>query len=175
MRSKTTTTSRRSTRTSTSPTKSSPASRAEMRVLGLDPGSRRTGWGIIERRGNHYTAVAFGQASVAASLPLPNRLHALAECIGTIMDEHRPQCVAVEEAFYHESVRSTLVLGHVRGALLLTAVQRGLDVAEYTPREIKLSMVGSGAASKEQVGFMVRKTLGLGSAVPADAADGLAV
>jgi len=146
-----------------------------MRVLGLDPGSRRTGWGIIERRGNHYTAVAFGQASVAASLPLPNRLHALAERIGTIMDEHRPQCVAVEEAFYHESVRSTLVLGHVRGALLVAAIARGFEVAEYSPRAIKLAVVGSGAAAKEQVAFMVRRLLGIQAKLSSDASDGLAV
>ena len=127
-----------------------------MRVLGLDPGSRRTGWGIIERRGNHYTAVAFGQASVAASLPLPNRLHALAE-------------------FYHESVRSTLVLGHVRGALLVAAIARGFEVAEYSPRAIKLAVVGSGAAAKEQVAFMVRRLLGIQAKLSSDASDGLAV
>jgi crossover junction endodeoxyribonuclease RuvC len=91
------------------------------------------------------------------------------------MDRVRPDCVAVEEAFYHESVRSTLVLGHVRGALLVAAVQRGLPVAEYSPREVKMSVAGSGAAAKEQVAFMVRRLLGVKGALPMDAADALAV
>jgi crossover junction endodeoxyribonuclease RuvC len=80
----------------------------------------------------------------------------------------------VEEAFYHESVRSTLVLGHVRGALLVAAVERGIELAEYTPREIKLSVTGTGAASKGQVAFMVRRLVGLKGALQPDAADALA-
>jgi len=81
----------------------------------------------------------------------------------------------VEEAFYHESVRSTLVLGHVRGALLVAAVSRGIPVAEYTPREIKMSVAGSGGATKDQVEFMVRRLLGLRGPLQADASDALAV
>ena len=99
----------------------------------------------------------------------------IAERAGEIMDRYRPDCVAVEEAFYHESVRSTLVLGHVRGALLVAAVGRGLEVAEYTPREVKMSVVGSGAAAKQQVAFMVRRLLGLRGALQQDAADALAI
>ena len=91
------------------------------------------------------------------------------------MDEFAPDCVAVEEAFYHESVRSTLVLGHVRGALLVAAVSRDLALAEYTPREVKLSVAGNGGATKEQVAFMVRRLLGISGALQADAADALAV
>jgi len=82
--------------------------------------------------------------------------------------------VCIEEAFYHESVRSTLVLGHVRGALMLTAVRRGVAIAEYSPREIKLSVAGNGGASKEQVQFMVRRLLALSANPQADAADALA-
>ena len=91
------------------------------------------------------------------------------------MDEFAPDCVAVEEAFYHESVRSTLVLGHVRGALLVAAVERDLALAEYTPREVKLSVAGNGGATKEQVAFMVKRLLGVSGALQADAADALAV
>ncbi len=90
------------------------------------------------------------------------------------MDLHQPAFVVVEEAFYHESVRSTLVLGHVRGALLVAAVQRGIPLAEYSPREIKLSVTGTGAASKDQVAFMVRRLLGLRGPLSPDAADALA-
>lgn len=145
-----------------------------MRVVGLDPGSRRTGYGVIDRNGNAYHCVTFGAAAPAARLGLPERLHAIATRIGEVLDEVRPDVVVVEEAFYHESVRSTLVLGHVRGALLVAAVSRGLPVAEYSPREIKMSVVGNGGASKQQVAFMVRRLLGLTVTPPADAADALA-
>ena len=91
------------------------------------------------------------------------------------MEEFAPDCVAVEEAFYHESVRSTLVLGHVRGALLVAALDRGVEVAEYTPREIKLSVAGTGAAAKEQVEFMVRRLLAIRGPLQSDASDALAV
>lgn len=146
-----------------------------MRVFGIDPGSRCTGYGLVEGLGNRFTPVTFGQVVAPAKLELPNRLHLIAERIGALLDEHRPDCVAVEEAFYHESVRSTLVLGHVRGALLVAAVARGMTVAEYTPRSIKLAVAGSGAAAKEQVAFMVRRLLHIQGTLPADASDALAV
>jgi crossover junction endodeoxyribonuclease RuvC len=145
-----------------------------MRVLGLDPGSRRTGFGLVEKLGNRLRCLEHGTVAPPARLGLPERLHRIATTVGELMDRVRPDAVVVEEAFYHESVRSTLVLGHVRGALLVAAAQRGLTVAEYSPREIKLSVAGSGAAAKEQVAFMVRRLLGLRGAVPADAADALA-
>jgi crossover junction endodeoxyribonuclease RuvC len=145
-----------------------------MRVLGIDPGSRRTGYGVVERAGNRYRCLAHGAAAAPARLGLPKRIHAIARRVGEVMDEFRPECVVVEQAFYHESVRSTLVLGHVRGALLVTAVERGIEVAEYSPREIKLGVTGNGGAGKEQVAFMVRRLLGLRGDVTADAADALA-
>ena len=146
-----------------------------MRVLGLDPGSRKTGYGVVEREGNRYRALSFGHVAVPANLDLPHRLNLISERISALMDEHAPDCVAVEEAFYHESARSTLVLGHVRGVLLVAAVARGFAVAEYSPRVIKLAVAGSGAAAKEQVGFMVRRLLDLKGVVPVDASDALAV
>jgi crossover junction endodeoxyribonuclease RuvC len=145
-----------------------------MRVLGLDPGSRRTGWGVVEKSGNRFHCVEHGCVTPSARLDLPKRLHAIASEAGAVMDRLAPEVVVVEEAFYHESVRSTLVLGHVRGALIVAAVSRGLAIAEYTPREIKLAVAGNGAASKEQVEFMVRRILGLAEVVQADAADALA-
>ena len=146
-----------------------------MRVLGLDPGSRRTGFGVVERSGNRYLCLAHGTAAPPARLDLARRLCAIAARAGEIMDQHHPDVVAIEEAYYHESVRSTLVLGHVRGALLVAAAQRGIEVAEYTPREIKLSVTGSGAASKEQVAFMVRRLVPVRGPLGPDASDALAV
>jgi crossover junction endodeoxyribonuclease RuvC len=146
-----------------------------MRVLGLDPGSRRTGFGVVEGRGNVLRCLIHGHAVPPPRQDLPHRIHAIAERAGEIMDRFEPDLVALEEAFYHESVRSTLVLGHVRGALMVAAVRRGLAIAEYSPREIKVSVTGSGAAAKQQVGFMVRRLLGLKGALQADAADALAV
>jgi crossover junction endodeoxyribonuclease RuvC len=146
-----------------------------VRVLGIDPGSRRTGVGVVEGSGNRYRTLYHGHVAPAAKLDLAHRLHAIVKRVGEIMDEFAPDCVAVEEAFYHESVRSTLVLGHVRGALLVAAVARDLALAEYTPREVKLSVAGNGGASKEQVAFMVRRLLGISGALQADAADALAV
>lgn len=145
-----------------------------MRVLGIDPGSRRTGFGLVERSGNRYRCLVHGTATAPARLDLPHRIHAIARRIGEVMDAHAPECVVVEQAFYHESVRSTLVLGHVRGALLVTAVERGIEVAEYSPREIKLGVTGNGGAGKEQVTFMVRRMLSLRGDITSDAADALA-
>ncbi len=145
-----------------------------MKVLGLDPGSRRTGFGVVEREGNVLRALDHGVFAPPARLDLAHRLHAIAARAGEVMDAQRPDAVVVEEAFYHESVRSTLVLGHVRGALLVAAVERGIPLAEYSPREIKLSVTGTGAASKDQVAFMVRRLVGIRGALPADAADALA-
>ena len=145
-----------------------------MRVLGLDPGSRRTGWGVVERSGNRFRCLAHGAIAPPARLDLAHRIHAIATRAGELLALHAPDAVVIEEAFYHESVRSTLVLGHVRGALLVAAVERGLAIAEYSPRAIKLSVTGRGGATKEQVGYMVRRLLALPEAPQADAADALA-
>lgn len=145
-----------------------------MRVLGLDPGSRKTGFGVVERSGNSLRWIAHGAVSPSTKLDLPHRLHDIAARVGEVIDETRPMCVVVEKAFYHESVHSTLVLGHVRGALLVAAIQRGVAVAEYSPREIKLSVVGRGGATKDQVAMMIRRLLALDHTPQSDAADALA-
>jgi len=145
-----------------------------MRVLGLDPGSRKTGFGVVERSGNRLACVDHGTISPRGRLELPQRLLAIATRVGELIDRHAPDAVVIEEAFYHESVRSTLVLGHVRGALLVAALQRGVEVAEYSPRAIKLSVVGTGAATKEQVAFMVKRLLALRATPAPDESDALA-
>src|SRR5262249_35898660 len=136
--------------------------------------SRRTGYGVVERSGNRLTCVTHGTVAPPPRLDLPRRLHDIARRVGEVIDRARPECVVIEKAFYHESVHSTLVLGHVRGALLVAAVERGVEVAEYSPREIKLSVVGHGGATKDQVALMVRRLLALATAPPSDAADALA-
>jgi len=120
-----------------------------MRVLGLDPAAegRVSAWSKERQPPALYR---HGTVAPGARLGLPQRLHDIAARIGEVMESGAPDMVVVEEAFYHESVRSTLVLGHVRGALLVAAVQRGLAVAEYSPREIKLSVAGSGAARRSR-------------------------
>src|SRR5262245_60919054 len=139
MRSRTTTTCCASTRTSALPTRCWPACHGRphrggmepvMRVLGLDPGSRRTGYGLVEKSGNRLRCVVQGAIAPPARLDLPHRLHAIAAKAGELIESGRPDVVVIEQAFYHESARSTLVLGHVRGALLVAAVQRGVEVAE---------------------------------------------
>ena len=145
-----------------------------MRVLGVDPGSRRTGWGVVERRGRGLHHVASGHCAPSARLALPARLHALALELDQVMERFAPDCVVIESAFHHAFARSTLVLGHVRGALILTAMDRGLEVAEYAPRAIKLAVTGNGGAAKEQVAAMVKHQLGLTALPQADAADALA-
>jgi crossover junction endodeoxyribonuclease RuvC len=144
-----------------------------MRVLGLDPGSRRTGYGVVERHGNRFACIEHGCVSPPSGAALPVRLHHIAREIGAVMDRLAPEAVAVEQAFLRENVRSAMVLGHVRGALLVVAVERGLEIAEYSPREIKQSVVGNGGAAKEQVAYMVRRLLGLEREPGADAADAL--
>ncbi|MEO5988920.1 MAG: crossover junction endodeoxyribonuclease RuvC [Candidatus Eisenbacteria bacterium] len=145
-----------------------------MRVLGVDPGSRRTGYGVVEKQGNRFHCVLHGHVSPKSTLPLAEKLLLIAREVGEVIDRVAPDCVVIEEAFYHESVRSILVLGHVRGALMVAAAQRGIEVAEYSPREIKLSVTGNGAAAKEQVAFMVRRLMGLTGTLQSDAADALA-
>ena len=145
-----------------------------MRVLGLDPGSRRTGFGVVDRRGNRLSCVEHGCVPPPAGMALPQRLHLIAREAGDVMDRVAPDAVVIEEAFFAQNVRSAMVLGHVRGALIVAAVQRGIEVAEYSPREIKLGVTGNGGAAKEQVAAMVRRLLDLATVPGADAADALA-
>jgi crossover junction endodeoxyribonuclease RuvC len=145
-----------------------------MRVLGLDPGSRSTGWGVVEREGRGFRCLGAGHVAPAARLSLGERLHAIVRQVDEVMERFAPDSVVIEAAFHHSFARSTLVLGHVRGALLVAAVARGLPVAEYAPRAIKLAVTGRGGAAKQQVAAMVRLQLGLAKPPQADAADALA-
>jgi crossover junction endodeoxyribonuclease RuvC len=145
-----------------------------MRVLGLDPGSRRTGWGVVERRARELHCVAAGHVAPPARLPLAERLHAIVVEVQSVIERYAPDEVVIEAAFHHAFAQSTLVLGHVRGALMVVAVERGLPIAEYAPRAIKLAVTGRGGAAKEQVSAMVKAQLRLAALPQADAADALA-
>src|SRR5579885_1709832 len=153
----------------------SPAQGAGLRILGLDPGSRRTGYGLIERRGPDWVHVAHGCVTVAAAeQSLPERLRVIFECLRELIATHGPGEVAIERVFVNRNVDSALKLGQARGAALC-AVPKGLPVFEYAPRAIKLALVGSGAAEKAQVAHMIRTLLGLQGRIAPDASDALAV
>lgn len=150
-----------------------------MRVLGIDPGTAVTGYGVVET-GNGGAGpgrlIECGVIRFAARIPLPRRLHELHAGIAGLIDRHRPDVLALENAFYHKNVRTTLVLGHARGVVLLAAQQAGLTIAEYPPATVKKTVAGAGAAHKSQVAAMVARLLRLRQAPkPADAADGVAV
>ncbi len=149
------------------------AAAASVRVLGLDPGSRRTGFGIIECRGSDCFHVAHGCISVDGDA-LAQRLRRIFEGLQTLIAEHEPGEVAVERVFVNRNVDSALKLGQARGAALC-AVPQGLPVFEYAPRAIKLALVGSGAAEKPQVAHMIRLLLRIDGRIAPDAADALAV
>jgi crossover junction endodeoxyribonuclease RuvC len=143
-------------------------------VLGIDPGSIVTGYALVQQSGNQCSCPCSGQIALGAG-DLTARLTRLFRELSGIVERHRPDCVAVESAFHAKSVRSALVLGHARGVILLAAGMHGVPVAEYSPREVKLSVVGRGAATKDQVQFMVRRLLPLDRAPRADEADAMAL
>ncbi|HEY3786862.1 MAG TPA: crossover junction endodeoxyribonuclease RuvC [Steroidobacteraceae bacterium] len=150
-----------------------PAIAANLRILGLDPGSRRTGFGVIECRGAAYAHVAHGCIAVAG-LALAQRLRAIFEGLEKLIAEYGPTEVAVERVFVNRNVDSALKLGQARGAALC-AVPHGVAVYEYAPRAIKLALVGSGAAEKLQVAHMIRTLLRLDGKIAPDASDALAI
>ncbi len=150
-----------------------------MRVLGVDPGTSVTGYGVIDT-GNGVPGmgrlVECGVISFARRASLPHRLEELHAGISDLIARYRPHTLALENAFYHKNVRTTLVLGHARGVVLLAAQQAGLAIAEYPPATIKKTVAGAGGARKAQVATMVARLLRLRHAPrPADAADGVAV
>ncbi len=144
------------------------------RVLGLDPGSQRTGFGIIDCAGGRERHVANGCIDVTGH-DMVTRLRRIYAAISALVAEHRPDMVAIERVFIHRNPDSALKLGQARGVALCAAAQLGASVHEYAPRAIKMAVTGYGAAGKPQVAQMVRTLLGLQIALKADAADALAV
>jgi len=146
---------------------------ARLRILGLDPGSRRTGFGVIDCNGPDSVHFTHGCIS-ASGASLADRVRVIFEGVRELVALHRPQEVAVERVFMSRNADSALKLGQARGAVL-AAVPDGLPVFEYAPRAIKLAVVGFGAAEKRQVAHMIRALLGLEGRIAADAADALAI
>ena len=148
-----------------------------MIVLGIDPGTATTGYGVVSS-GSGGTApklLECGVIRTPARAPLAQRLKDIFDGVCEVMERHSPDALAVEDVFYAKNVRTTVVLGHARGVELLAGEQRGLANHENPPSVIKKTVVGAGAATKDQVGFMVARLLRLKSApTPADAADGVA-
>lgn len=147
-----------------------------MRILGVDPGTAETGYGLIERFGGGWKALAYGRIQTSPSEPLEARLLAIHRELSELMARHQPTEAAVEGIFFNRNVRSALAVGQARGAALLAIAQFGLRVAEYTPSAVKQAVTGHGGAAKSQVQFMVQRLLGLsGPPKPDDVADALAV
>lgn len=154
-----------------------PARPADAVVLGVDPGTAVTGYGVVARSSDGAVSlVECGVIRTNPKAPLPERLRDIHEGIVEVIARARPSVLAVESVFYAKNVRTSVVLGHARGVILLAAALQGLTVAEYPPAEVKNAVVGAGAATKEQVGFMVQRLLRLREPPrPHDAADGVAV
>ena len=147
-----------------------------MRILGVDPGSKRTGYGCIETNGSRHRVVICGALAPPARATFPEKLLAIHTGLSELLARHRPDSVAIEDLFYARNARSALKLGHVRGVVMLAASEAGLPVAEYTPTEVKRAVVGYGRAEKQQVQQMVALLLGLDPPPsPLDVSDALAV
>ena len=146
-----------------------------IRIIGIDPGLRRTGWGIIESDGVRLTYVASGHVSSTNGDVLAYRLREIFEGISGVLASFRPREAAVEETFVNENARATLKLGQARGMALLAPALKGLLVAEYPPNLIKKSVVGAGHAEKQQIQLMVKMLLPKASFDSADEADALAI
>lgn len=148
---------------------------AAIRILGVDPGLRHTGWGVVSMEGPRLTWVAHGVIHPDVEADMAERLAQLATGLRAVIIEYVPEEAAVEETFVNVNPRSTLLLGQARGVALATLAAAGLKVAEFAAKKVKQSVVGTGGADKTQVAFMVQRLLPRAGLVKADAADALAV
>lgn len=146
-----------------------------MRILGVDPSLRSTGYGVIETAGNEMRGQAFGEIKNGAGLRQSQCLLRIHDTLRDVIARERPEAVAIESIIYVQSTRVAIIMGHARGAAVLAAAAAGLPIYEYAPRKVKAVVTGLGAAGKLQVGRMVRALLGLAEVPPSDAADALAL
>ncbi len=146
-----------------------------MIVMGIDPGSRTCGWGVVRRERGRFVRVASGAIRTRSETPMPTRLREIHDGLRDALREHAPDVVAIEAIFAHKSAASALVLGQARGVAMLAVAEAGLPLFEYNASTIKKSVTGSGKAEKTQVGFMVARMLGVTLEGPADEADALAI
>ena len=145
-----------------------------MITIGIDPGTRIVGYGLVEAEGNRLRHIDNGAIFTTPEEPLHKRLHRIYEQIGIIIKKHSPDVMSIEDIFYSKNVKSALKLGHARGVAMLAGTNVGLDIFEYSPTEIKAAVVGYGRAEKSQVQQMVKVLLKLPEIPQADAADALA-
>lgn len=146
-----------------------------MRVLGIDPSLRSTGFGIVDSDGHRFRVVDYGVIAAHARESHGACLAGIDARIAALLEEHRPDTAALESLFYCRNVRTAITLGEARGAVLLCLARGGVDVVEYAPRRVKLAVTGRGSATKDQVSLMVRRILGIRDDIPDDASDALAV
>lgn len=146
-----------------------------MIVMGVDPGSSKTGFGVVSLENGRLRHIDHGVVRAHSSHTLPRRLMAIFRGIKEALKIHHPEAIAVETVFHARNARSSLILGHARGVILLAAVQEGVEVFEYSPREVKQALTGYGQAHKEQLRYMVRSLLSLRESLPLDASDALAI
>lgn len=144
-------------------------------IVGIDPGLRHTGWGVIRQEDNRLSFVAAGRINPATGLPMAERLKMLAHELAQIITLHTPDEAAIEETFMNNNAASALKLGQARGAAMLTAAQAGLSVAEYAANKIKQTVTGYGHADKDQITAMIRILLPQAGKLTPDAADALAI
>jgi crossover junction endodeoxyribonuclease RuvC len=149
--------------------------RVPVRIIGIDPGLRRTGWGVIEAEGNRLVYVACGSVEPPDGLPLSSRLLAIHEGLAAVLSDHKPVEAAVEQTFVNKDGVATLKLGQARGVAMLAPAMFGITVAEYAPNQVKKTVVGAGHADKNQVAMMLKILLPKAEPPSADAADALAI
>lgn len=147
-----------------------------MRILGIDPGTLSCGYGIVEEEDSRLFYIASGGIKVSSKISIPKRLKKIYEKLEEILEKHKPDGMAIEDLFFAKNVRAALKLGEAKGVAILAAVKRGIPVFEYSPLEVKQSVVGYGSAEKKQVQYMVKTLLGLKTVPhPPDLADALAL
>ncbi len=147
-----------------------------MLVLGLDPGTATTGYGLVQSAGSRKEMIAYGVLETSSQMLLPERLSKIGRDLDSVIQQYQPDTVAIEQIFYHSNAKTVIPVAQSRGVLIYVAVNAGLPVAEYTPLQVKQAITGYGKADKKQVQAMVKQILSL-SAVPRpdDAADALAI
>ena len=147
----------------------------ERTILGIDPGLANTGWGVITQRGARFSCLAYGCVSTSSDVPLAKRLEKIYEQIGAVIARYQPTCVGIETVWFGQNITAAFATGQARGAALVACAQSDLEVGEFSPKQIKLAVVGEGGAAKEQVQYMVKQLLALVDVPrPDHAADALA-
>src|ERR1043166_990342 len=154
---------------------SQPPIRTPIRILGIDPGLRRTGWGVVEIDGNRLTFVGCGSVEPPDNLPLAGRLLAIHEGLAKVVGDYRPAEAAVEQTFVNKDGVATLKLGQARGVAMLAPAMIGISVSEYAPNQVKKTVVGAGHADKNQIAVMLKILLPKADPKSPDAADALAI